>query len=361
MKTAGTTFVNLATTWYGWRSARPSLTNGRVGVAVFFGKRTAGAPQSIKGEWFDVPKGIGTLKGTFEAEVRDATGGSLFSRELALRMSLVRAPIRTRSLLPDYALDFDKFSAAINQALTGRFVGYGYAIARKGAIIRTGAGGSRRLPQDGGRLSFEARTSSQAASFSKAFTAVALAQALRQRNLSFNDKIAPFLPKCWKPGPGMTAMTFADLAGHMSGLDDGQLAAKIADSNDPYKSVRGIVEVGRTKTKPSKFDYQNANCRILRYLVPAVANPDSFNQTFASKDCDKDGAAINAAVSNLFVSFQETAVLAPPLASFKLGPPTSLRVTFRSFTTSTTRIQNAPPQTPRHSCAAAPVTSRYRL
>jgi hypothetical protein len=302
--------------WVAERAAQPDQRPGW--VTIFFGERGSDGASTFKGEWFDVPKGLGVASGTFGAVVRDPSGDSPFSRELTLGMVHAGAIVRTKSLMPDYAIDFDKFSAEINKAVTGRFVGYAYAIARKGGIIRKGASGFRRLSQDGRQLEFDARTSSQAASFTKAFTAVALAQALRQRNLTFNDRIAPHLPKCWQPGPGMTVITFADLASHHSGLDDDDLKAKIANSDDPYNYARGVFEIGRTKPKPSKFDYQNANYNIMRYLVPAVATPVLFNQAFAHRDCKKDGAAINQIVSNLCVDFEEKNVFAPALAPFHL-------------------------------------------
>ena len=302
--------------WVAERAAQPDERPGW--VTVFFGERTPGAAHVIKGVWFDVPKGLGAAGGTFGAAVRHPTGNSLFSRELTLAMTQAGQSIRPRSLAPDYALDFDKFSAEINKAVVGRYVGYGYAIARKGGLVRQGAGGFRRLQQDGGKLPFEPRTSSQAASFSKTFTAVALAQALRQRKLSFDDRIAPHLPKCWKPGAGMTSMTFADLAGHHSGLDNDDLKKAVTNDDDPYTWARGIIETGRTKAKPTSFDYQNANYTIMRYLVPAVAFPDQFRQAFEQRDCRKDGEAINVIVSNLFVAFQTKTVFAPPLAPFDL-------------------------------------------
>jgi CubicO group peptidase (beta-lactamase class C family) len=302
--------------WVAERAAQPEERPGW--VTVFFGERAPGAAQIIRGDWFDVPKGMGGASGAFTAVVRDPTGNSLFSRELALGGLQDGNLLRTRSLVPEYALDYDRFSAEINKAVAGRFVGYGYAIARKGGIIRQGAGGFRRLQQDGEKLPFEPRTSSQAVSFSKTFTAVALAQALRQRNLRFDDRIAPHLPKCWKLGPGMSTMTFADLAGHHSGLDDGDLKSAIVGDDDPYTWARGVIETGRTKTKPTSFDYQNANYGILRYLVTAVGSPVLFQQAFKHRDCDKDGAGINTIVSNLFVNFQTKTVFAPTLAPYDL-------------------------------------------
>jgi len=274
---------------------------------VFVGKRDSNGV--VSGSYADIPKGIAKQAGDF------ATTQANDTRRLSISQNGV---LRTRRLEPDYAVDFDTFSTAINRALSGRFVGYGYAITQKGAVLRKHAAGFRRLQQDGGKLSFDPDTSSQAASFSKFFTAVDLAQALRQKNLKFNDRIAPFLPKCWSLGKGMNTMTFADLASHHSGLDDDDLKSQLSTTHpaQPYKWIRGTIEIGRTKPKPANFDYQNSNYAVMRYLVPAVVNPKGFNQIFATKDCNKDGEEINAAVSALFVDFQASKVLKDPLGRF---------------------------------------------
>ena len=74
---------------------------------------------------------------------------------------------RTTWLKPDYAVDWAAFETQIRTQLNMNVVGYSYAIARHGAILRSGAGGFRRLGIDAGARSFTTGTMAQTASAAK--------------------------------------------------------------------------------------------------------------------------------------------------------------------------------------------------
>jgi hypothetical protein len=57
-------------------------------------------------------------------------------------------------------IDVEKFASGIHSGLDGRVVGFSYAIARNGAVIRSGADAFRRLAQDSGRAVFAQESSS---------------------------------------------------------------------------------------------------------------------------------------------------------------------------------------------------------
>jgi hypothetical protein len=312
--------------WVAEKSSQPGERPGW--VAVFIGDRQANAGPAVTGRWYEVIKGLETRAGSFDATVTTPKASeieSIFSREVDFGTG---EDGRFRRLTPDYAIDFDRFEAKLKELLDGRFVGYAYAIASKGGILRHGGGGSRRLSQDGRKEAFGSRTFTQAASFSKTFTAVTLARALQKRGLTFDDRAAPFAPPCFELGSGWSEMKFAQLAGHRSGLNDAELTARIPNWRDPWEWTRGIFEIGRTDPVPPGLTYQNANYGILRYLIAGVAEAASYQQVFQTRDCAKDGAAINTVVSNLFAKTQRASVFEPLEIEGEYVPTTNVALVY---------------------------------
>ena len=144
-----------------------------------------------------------------------------------------------------------------------------------------------RLPTD---------TLAQAASVSKLITAPPR-QGAKDTGHDFNDKVAPFLPKCWKRGPGVNGLTFGDIAAHNSGFSDGETEKAVPDGN-LARRVRKTFEMGQVKT-PKRGDYQNYNYAVFRYLIPLVAKREKALGIFKKFDC-KDTALLNEQISVLF-------------------------------------------------------------
>ena len=86
-------------------------------------------------------------------------------------------------------------------------VGYGYAIAADGEVVREGAGGARRVPQPDNSLTapfaFTPTTVIEVASTTKTVTAVAVMRKLKRQHVSLDDSVEPYLPVDWVRGPGM--------------------------------------------------------------------------------------------------------------------------------------------------------------
>ena len=110
------------------------------------------------------------------------------------------------------------FAAAIDASLRGKVVGYAYAITRHGAILRSGAGGLRRLAIDGGALPFTTSTQAQTASTAKTIYATALIKALATVASPSTRGPSRSSPSCWKRGPGVSNLTFRQILNHTSGL-----------------------------------------------------------------------------------------------------------------------------------------------
>ncbi|HEV8391543.1 MAG TPA: serine hydrolase domain-containing protein [Dongiaceae bacterium] len=263
-------------------------------VAVFFGKRKGSG--SISGEWFDVAKGLDRKKGGFGAALM-TPADSIWGRELMVELTGTE---RGKRIEPDYALDYTKMAKTIEAHMKDSgAVGWSYAIAGNGTVLRKGAGGSRQLKQDGGQRDFTPNTLAQAASVSKLVTAVTLAKVLKDNGYDFNDKVAQFLPQCWKRGPGVATLTFGDIASQHTGFSDGATDKAVPDDNRS-KRVRKTFEMGQVVTlKPGAFSYQNANYETLRYLVALVGKRDKALGIFKKFDC-KDIALLNEQIAVLF-------------------------------------------------------------
>jgi Beta-lactamase len=114
---------------------------------------------------------------------------------------------------------------------------------------------------------------SNVASLSKVLTTVALLQALERRNLTIDQKIAPFLFPDWAKGPNVDEITFADLVTHRSGFR-GALAS--ADPHYPdcgstlYSNLKAQIAFGVEPADRQVPLYCNSNIGLIRELLPQL-------------------------------------------------------------------------------------------
>ena len=268
-----------------WVAERASQPGERPGwVSVFVGTRTS---VGVSGVYVDVPKGSAVSSGRFGATV-----GS--NRVLGLQQLGIQ---RTHSLTPDYALDWNGFASGIASKLDGKVVGYAYAIARNGALLRSGAWGSRRLSIDGGKLPFTTHTQAQTASAAKTITATAMIKALHDRGLTVDAKIEPFLPSCWKRGFQIPTLTFRELLNHTSRLPQ---MGNACDA-DPYGCLVKMIAQGRTA--PWGYDYNTHAYDLFRMLVPLADDPAGSKGQFELFDCKNPSEQLNQDISEKFAHY----------------------------------------------------------
>ena len=258
-------------------------------VSVFFGRPAQADDASFAGPWSDVPKGVQAKQGRIGAAMLKPDT-AVWNRDITVSLTGVN---RARRLEPDYAVDLQAMGRGIEAVMqSSGAVGWAYAIASPAGIVKKGAGGLRQQQVDGANRAFSTRTQAQAASFTKTVTAIVLAKALHDRGLSFQTKLEPFLPKCWKRGPGVRSLSFGDLASHNTGFEPA--------GSTPYQMVKQTIENGN-KRPPTGFVYRNDNYRVMRYLVPLVAEREKALAIFDKWDCkDSRGDEINAEISLLF-------------------------------------------------------------
>ncbi len=272
-------------------------------VSVFVGKRSA--TDGISGNYADVPKGLGSAKGAFGS----AFIGDKKRRLLALQQTGIS---RSHKLEPSYAIDWDAFGNSLRQAFDGKAVGFSYAIGRDGIVLRSGAGGFRRLSVDGQKEKFTVDTFGQAASTTKTITAVALVKALHDRQIKVDSRIAPFLPDCWKKGPDIDKLTFRNLLDHTSGLSEPSCR------EDPYACLVKLVETGSVNSKT--FNYNNTAYALMRYLVPFVADSAKAKGQFNLFKCKNGNDELNKDISVMFNRYIFDKVLAPAGAEASYFP-----------------------------------------
>jgi CubicO group peptidase (beta-lactamase class C family) len=276
--------------WVAERTRRGSRVGARPRYAtVFVGERTSG--DEVSGEWYDVPKGTllrhGSLTGSIGGSPREITGiewrgpgGSWTQRE------------RARSYVADYAVDLDRFAQEIEEHLEPYVVGYGYAIAADGQVVRQGAGGARRVPQPGNTLTapfaFTPTTVNETASTTKTITAVAVMRELKRKGLSLDAKVNPYLPVQWERGPGMTTVTFRQLLAHGGLANPGGIC-----DTDYYGCLEEAVRLGMT----SPPGYDNIHYALMRVILPFMHNQPGMRQLFADLP---DETARNLAFSDAF-------------------------------------------------------------
>jgi CubicO group peptidase (beta-lactamase class C family) len=269
-------------------------------ATVFIGERTPAG--TLAGSFYDVPKGRRLRQGSVTGDI--GSSPRRFTLKLYDGAPDPNAKVPVTSYAADYAVDFDRFAQEIEQRLEPYVVGYGYAIANNGAVVRKGAGGARRVPQPTNSLTapfaFTPMTVNETASTTKTVTAVAVARALEREHLTLDDRVDPYLPAEWIRGPGMTTVTFRQLLAH-SGLKHppGNIC-----STDPYACLEQAVALGMTAPP----GYNNVHYTIFRVILPFVTDKAAMTELFAEEpDAETRNEVFSAAFRDEVVGMLTTA------------------------------------------------------
>jgi len=186
--------------------------------------------------------------------------------------------------LPFFSLDL--YEQNIKDAFENEVIGYQYAIARNGQLMRTGAAGLARTSTDGPQTAQSATKEMNIASTSKTITATVLIQLLEDRGVSVDSSISPWLPASWVKGPGINQLTFRDLLTHQSGLNHNN------GGNYDLDSLRSYIQLGVVAAEKATYKYQNGNFALFRVAIPYLRYGAA-------------GVDLLAAIWGLFGSFEE--------------------------------------------------------
>jgi len=269
---------------------------------VFFGQRSPDG-SAVEGHFTDVPKGAGDASIFDRFQVLSANrlqrdGGDQFTRGGG-------------DLLPPQVMTLfnaNLMGEEIEQRLADRAVGFGYAIAKRGSVVRTGGGGSRLLAMDGGPLPFDGNTQKGVQSTSKTITAAAAMHVLEAAGLTVDNKMGPYLPSYWVIGSDVSKMTFRHLLDHTSGL-------RGVGDPDEFESLRQSIANGAARdedTGASLFgieEYDNVNFALFRLLIPYIENQDEMDY-FESVQ-GMQGELLNQECSERYVHYVRNHLLLP--------------------------------------------------
>lgn len=197
----------------------------------------------------------------------------------AAACSKVNDPLGVNQDLPVFNVDL--FEANLIAGMGNQAVGWAYAINQNGNLVKDSAFGNARTAADG-ELAFTTTRRINVASATKLLTAIAVLQLLGERNLTVDSLIAPWLPDDWTRGPGVSALTFADLLSHQSGLNSTNTSFT---QTLCYSCLQSVVQEG--VTQPTTYNYLNANFALFRVIIPMMwtglpGGPSTFTPSDAS-------------------------------------------------------------------------------
>ena len=199
------------------------------------------------------------------------------------------------------SINLDKFGEELVSRFNNRCVGFGYAVAFEGKVVKTGGGGVRALGNDGVPFPFDADTQKDSQSTSKTITAVAVMHLLDAKGMSVNDRIIDWLPRNWQKGPGVESLTFKNLLTHKSGL-------KGHGDPDEYGNLQKSIATGPVDMNwilPA-FDYQNCNFAMFRIIIPYLEDKSAM---LNFEDNGLSGATLNERCSARYINYVRNHVL----------------------------------------------------
>jgi CubicO group peptidase (beta-lactamase class C family) len=175
-------------------------------------------------------------------------------------------------------LSYSTWGKHIDDKINGQAVGYAYRVVRDGALTNGyNAFGHARTAADPPVTAMSVKEPYNIASVSKTLTAVAVLHLLAAEQVSVNSAIAPYLPPRWQLGQGVSAITFAELLTHTSGIQvDGirysELKAIVSQNIDlspqGYKASCKQDYQRRLQGRQGVLCYQNANFALFRIIIP---------------------------------------------------------------------------------------------
>lgn len=284
-------------------------------ASVIIAQRAADG--KLTGAFYDLPKQMATLRyGPMIGQM--ASSPRRFTQNLSANGVLSFA-----SFTADYAVDLNRFAQEISNRLTPFVVGFNYAIAQDGALVRWGAGGARRaVTATNGLLAplpFTSWTLNEVASTTKTVTLVAVLRALRQRGISVDSPVSPYLPASWVRDVSMNTVTFRQLLSHGLQPVPGNSLFKPNDCDtDFYGCLRDAVAGGMNQPFAGGNNYDNIHYTIFRVILPFVLDPQGMATLFAT---ETDETVLNEQFSARFrEAIQSLLATAGVIADFAYDP-----------------------------------------
>ena len=157
-------------------------------------------------------------------------------------------------------LDVTKFGQKMHAALKDSTAGYTLQVRKNGTTIYNLQWQWARRPVDGSK-GWDGSRAMHVASVSKFLTALGLVKTLDTKGISYDAKIAAYLPTAWAKGQNIDKITFRHLLTHTSGFNTGS-------SSSSYSFMKGKVAAGVPAV--GGYDYENMNFGLCRILIPII-------------------------------------------------------------------------------------------
>lgn len=163
----------------------------------------------------------------------------------------------------DPSLNTEYFMKQLDDVLRDTFECFHLELRKENVVVSTKIKGPARFPIDTMPRAWFTSRRMHVASISKFITAIAIVEALQDRNLDPNTtQIGEFLPGYWSPGPSFDQITFGTLLNHTSGMEE---------PNIPFTQVREKVEfLGSITGSSSTSSYSNQAYILLRIILAIV-------------------------------------------------------------------------------------------
>ena len=158
----------------------------------------------------------------------------------------------------------DVFEQRVKNAMEDSVMGYAYVIAKSGTVLKSGAFGKAQSAADGD-IDMSLNLDMQVASISKFITSTLAIYVCRDKGLSLNTAIGPYLPSGWPRGAGINSVTIAELISQTAGLN---FTGTQNFNATRYDSLQLVVAAGAGLSKTRR--YTNSHAALLRVVLPAI-------------------------------------------------------------------------------------------
>jgi CubicO group peptidase (beta-lactamase class C family) len=194
-------------------------------------------------------------------------------------------------------LDVDAFGKEFHAKIKDQVNGYAMQLRKNGVPAYTLIWNWARTPNDGGK-GWTLDTRMHIASVSKFMTAVAMMKLLDEKGISYDAKIANYLPAYWAKGGNIGQISFRNLFTHTSGFATGTSSSDFIFMKT--KVAQGVPGVGG-------YSYENMNFGLCRILMAVINGNINVNMNFgAMNDQIWDIITVNA-----YRSYVQTKVFTP--------------------------------------------------
>lgn len=206
-----------------------------------------------------------------------------------------------------YRLNVEKLGNDLHALLSPCVVGYSLELRRYGRTLLSRQWGASKTPVDG-NVPWAAGVPMHVASVSKLVTAIAMTRLLRERGISPEASIAPWLPRTWQRGPNVDRISFRHLLTHTSGLAFGPEPGR-----GDWQFMKDETAIGTSNLGMS--NYKNLNFTLCRVLISSILGSVPFDLP-GTDDIFRDLAAIRA-----YARYVAESVFAPVGVSSSLDHP----------------------------------------